>query len=1595
MKRILFIGLILLMLCGVAGAYTVGNFTYNYRQQFTIVNDSTWAANITADPVRLDVYSGSGTSTTGVVYLNSHASNFVNWGDIRVTDLSGNIFPQRIYLENSNATHIQLDVNVSPISKTANTSGYVYYGNASVGAYSNGETTYQFYDDFGIWKRYGNITNLTADTWGPNPSAGALEPNVIYETNPQILVGNTYVYKMWYSTAFVNGTSPYTGYAESLDGLTNWSLYGKVIDGYNRGCVVKVNGTYYFYGAPVGDTHIGVFTSTNGVTNWTYQGIAIALGAGGAWDDAHVANSNVWTQDNITDWKMLYDAGRMDSPFKVGLATSTNGINWTKSASNPVITTTNTVGGPSPVFKIGSTYWVWMIYAVGSFLPTDIMRYSSQDLITWATTPNSTTFYRADAWEGVGATSGGQVADPYLLTLPNGNMRLYYAATNTGNGPSYYFTVRAADINLTPTNLVTTNEDQFNTTSKWNIQAGTGISIDVVNSTGVINSASTQLNQLFSRKIFGNNYTFTTRDKSLHNASASYTELFSLATPTNTRQIYAEYSETSTLAGKYRNYDGTNIGATYNILGWSADTFHNHTLIRHSTADWWVDGSNNVVVGGSGYPTDSLYLQYSTYEAGSKITVDYIQVEDYVSPEPVISVWGVEETDVSTPVANFTANTTTGTSPLNVSFTDSSTNTPTSWYWEFGDGNTSTSQNPTHVYYTGNWSVNMSATNSAGTDWFNGTWINVTAGSTPSTNLNASYTYNVTHYINGSSSGTLTNYPISLVMFNTSGTSSGENLYEGGAYTQADWDDVRFSQDGTTALPMWLENTSINATSARFWVNMSTITGGTTNQTPLYCYFGNASAGSGINGTATFQLFDHFDGASVNTSMWDLSNANTTTSSSLLTVNNTADLRSNKTFSTNFSIESYIIPKHGAVDWWRWQFGIINVEVTLVDGFFGGDGLINKLRVYANSTYVSQYSPTYSNTTFYRFVFQRTPTRNITGSINTDSISATNATVSSGFRGRYSTTGTTEAIVSDWIFVRQYVAQEPTHSTYVNGTVVPPVANFTPNATTGASPLNVSFTDSSTNTPTSWNWSFGDGNYSEIQNPNHVFYTGNWSVNLSATNSAGTGYKNGTWINVTSGVVAPVSTFSTNKTSGKIPLSIQFNDTSLNTPTSWLWQWGDGTANVTTQNPVHTFTDAGAYTVNLTATNAGGSSTSPNTTITAQALVPPTAGFSANTTVGNPGAYILFTDSSSESPTSWQWSFGDLTANSTDQNPVHQYANVGTYTVILTAFNADGNNTFARVNYITISATPTPPTAAFSANATTGVVPKTIQFADASTNSPTSWNWTFGDSNTSTDQNPTHTYVLAGTYDVKLQVTNSDGTDWENKTGYLTFTNPATPTPTPTPAMVPPIASFGCNRTYVYDPVPSGCQFYDNSLNNPTSWLWDFGDGNTSTEQSPNHTYQPGYYTVSLTSTNAFGSTTDTQKDYIHIRTSYARTTVAPTHTITTVSTHAYNQMIEAFGANRSPTTEEEARINWTTLLSGVTYTFTDLMGALFFVILFAIFFVPLWLMQKDLTLPGIVGIILGGFAFMFIPVEWHLGIITFIAMSIVAVIYGLMKDRG
>ena len=250
----------------------------------------------------------------------------------------------------------------------------------------------------------------------------------------------------------------------------------------------------------------------------------------------------------------------------------------------------------------------------------------------------------------------------------------------------------------------------------------------------------------------------------------------------------------------------------------------------------------------------------------------------------------------------------------------------------------------------------------------------------------------------------------------------------------------------------------------------------------------------------------------------------------------------------------------------------------------------------------------------------------------------------------------------------------------------------------------------------------------------------------------------------------------------------------------------------------------------------------------------PTANFSSNITNGYAPLTVTFTNTSTGTPTSWSWNFGDGTT-STIQNPTRIYSKAGTYTVKLTVTNAAGSNTATKFDYITVKSVSQKPVAAFSATPISGTIPLTVQFTDSSKGSPDSWRWTFGDGQTSTQQNPTHTYNKVGKYTITLAATNTAGSNSVTESGYINVIAPSKPS----------IAAFSTSQTS--GKAPLKVTFTDKSTNTPTSWAWNFGDGTSSTAKNPVHIYsKAGKYIVTLTVKNSKGSNAKTMSSYITVK---------------------------------------------------------------------------------------------------------------------------------
>ncbi|WP_052345554.1 PKD domain-containing protein [Alkaliflexus imshenetskii] len=203
--------------------------------------------------------------------------------------------------------------------------------------------------------------------------------------------------------------------------------------------------------------------------------------------------------------------------------------------------------------------------------------------------------------------------------------------------------------------------------------------------------------------------------------------------------------------------------------------------------------------------------------------------------------------------------------------------------------------------------------------------------------------------------------------------------------------------------------------------------------------------------------------------------------------------------------------------------------------------------------------------------------------------------------------------------------------------------------------------------------------------------------------------------------------------------------------------------------------------------------------------------------------------------TSWSWDFNnDENEDADTQNATYTFAEKGIYTIRLTVID-DLSKTYTVLHSANIMSTPI---ADFKADTTASN--RIVNFTDKSDNEPTQWLWSFGDGNTSTNQNPTHHYTQDGTYTVTLTASNIAGTHTETKTSYITIKRI-------------PIPVFSVDITEGVAPLT--VNFTNESTFFPTSYLWTFGNLSTSTEEHPAFTFTtPGTYSVTLRVNGTYGS---------------------------------------------------------------------------------------------------------------------------------------------
>jgi PKD repeat protein len=383
---------------------------------------------------------------------------------------------------------------------------------------------------------------------------------------------------------------------------------------------------------------------------------------------------------------------------------------------------------------------------------------------------------------------------------------------------------------------------------------------------------------------------------------------------------------------------------------------------------------------------------------------------------------------------------------------------------------------------------------------------------------------------------------------------------------------------------------------------------------------------------------------------------------------------------------------------------------------------------------------------------------------------------------------------------------------------------------------------------TQWIWNFGDpvsglNNTSYLQNPVHLYTaTGTYNVTEIIFNSSNCSDTSTHTITITP---APVADFTADTTClGSSTVFSNLSSSSGGSITQYLWNFGDGSTSIL-KNPTHSFQTDGNFQVELTVTTQDGCSNSISKPVFV--LPKPVVAFSESGPTCL-GAIVQFTNNSIPvygSIQSWTWDFGDGTTTTivvpASPDITHLYTSGGDFNVTLTVITTS-NCTSSASNAIFIQPTPT---ANYTFSSTLCEL-NPVSFTDLSQNNAgapvTQWLWNFNDpisgsNNTSTLQNPVHSFSTCGNFNVQLKITNENGC--------------VDSTTKPVSINKKPVARFSS----VPACASTATQFSDLSTPNApgiSSWLWNFGDpssgaNNTSILQNPSHVYSNiGNYIVTL-----------------------------------------------------------------------------------------------------------------------------------------------------
>ncbi len=387
----------------------------------------------------------------------------------------------------------------------------------------------------------------------------------------------------------------------------------------------------------------------------------------------------------------------------------------------------------------------------------------------------------------------------------------------------------------------------------------------------------------------------------------------------------------------------------------------------------------------------------------------------------------------------------------------------------------------------------------------------------------------------------------------------------------------------------------------------------------------------------------------------------------------------------------------------------------------------------------------------------------------------------------------------------------------------------------------------------SYTWDFGDGATGMGVTPTHVYTTADtFDVTLTVTDNDGATNTAVTTATIDATLLPPVADAS-GPYSGTVNEPVLFDGSGSSDAdgsiVSYAWDFGDGNTG-SGVNPAHTYLTTGDFNVSLTVTDNDGLESTDTTTATiGTGPLPPVADVNGPYT-GIVGVPVDFDGTGSSDPNNdivaYDWDFGDNTfVADAGPTPSHTYSSDGIYTVTLTVIDStdlsDSASTTATIELIL------QPPVADPNGPYNGTANETVTFDGTGSSDPdgtvVEWNWDFGDGNTGTGAEPTHSYATAGSYTVSLTVVDNDGLS----------SDPATTTADIVDQPQIPVAdpngpySGKEGREVLFD----GTASVDPDGGSIVSYAWDFGDGNTGIGPTPTNVYAAaGAYTVTLVVTD-------------------------------------------------------------------------------------------------------------------------------------------------